>query len=102
MENFKIGNWTIKEDGIHWNDVDNEYFIPKQNLSESGTGDRQNAYDWLVHLSTKAWVSTEDIYTLNSAFIYAMELYNLNFFQNSFMETFKLQQKEIELNRNFI
>lgn len=101
MENFKIGNWIIKDDGIHWNETGNDYFIPKGRLQETGAGMRKNMYDWLVHLPTKTWLSTEDIYAFNSAFIYAIELYGLNFSQNSFMETFKQQQKEIELNRKF-
>lgn len=96
MKNFIIGNWNISEDGISWNKSDNEYFIPKEDLIESGSSERKNMYDWLVHLPTKDWLSAEDIYALNTAFIYAMELYNFDFKENSFVESFMEQQKEMK------
>lgn len=88
MEEIKIGNWIIKADGIHWNSPINEYLIPKDELIVSGTGNREKMYDWLVHLPSKTWLSIEDVYALNTAFIAAMEYYNQDFESNSFIKTF--------------
>lgn len=52
-------------------------------------------YDWLVHMPNKSWINKEDVYTLNTAFIYAMELYGLDFNINSFIKTLKEQQVEM-------
>ena len=96
MENFKIGNWLITDKGISWNkENEPEYLITKEDLTESGPQDRSNMYDWLVHMPTKSWINKEDVYALNTAFIYAMELYGFDFNTNSFIETIKEQQVEM-------
>lgn len=96
MENFKIGNWLITDKGIMWNkENDPEYFIAKETLVQSGPQDRNNMYDWLVHLPRKSWINKEDVYALNTAFVYAMELYGYDFNTNSFIETLKEQQAEM-------
>ncbi|NML55820.1 hypothetical protein [Chryseobacterium cheonjiense] len=98
MENFKIGNWLITDKGISWNKENElEYLIAKEDLAESGPQDRSNIYDWLVHMPTKSWINKEDVYALNTAFIYAMELYGFDFNTNSFIETIKEQQVEMRL-----
>jgi hypothetical protein len=51
-------------------------------------------YDWLVHLPEKTWLTETDVYSLNTALIYAIELSGRGFPSNlSFVETFKEQQK---------
>lgn len=91
---IKIGNWQVISDGIEFTG-DNEYFIPKESLLERGSGERKNMYDFLVHLPTKSWLSVEDIYTLNTAYIYAINYFRLDLNKLSFVETMILQQKQL-------
>lgn len=96
---FKIGNWLIKDDGINW-DGDNsiDYFIAKNRLTETGTGERIKTYDWLLHMAEKTWITREDIYALNTALIYAMEEFKIPFPEDiSFVQTFIEQDKIIEM-----
>lgn len=93
----KIGKWLVTEEGIEWTG-EIEYFIDKERLLESGSGERNNMYDWLVHMPTKSWLSVEDIYALNTAFVYALNHFCLDFNTKSFVETFI--EQEIDLNYN--
>lgn len=98
MTPLKIGNWQITEEGIAWDGIPKtDYIIPKDRILEFGPGGRKNMYDWLVHFPTKTWVKELDVYTLNTAFIYALEYYGLDFKTCSFVETIIEQQKELSL-----
>jgi len=94
---FKIGNWLITVDGISWDGVEKHtYEIARERINEPGPASREKIYDWLVHMPTKTWLKREDIYALNTALIYAMEVYKIPFDSNlSFIETFIEQEKEL-------
>lgn len=96
---FKIGNWIINEDGIcHQNCPDPEYIITPGILNQAGPQERSKMYDFMVHLPIKRWVSVEDIYTFNTALIFALEHFNIGFSDKlSFVDTIREQQGEIEI-----
>lgn len=50
------------------------YFISKDRLLQTGLEQRQ-AYDWLLHLAHKNWLTETDIYALNTALVYALEYF---------------------------
>ena len=96
MVPFKIGNWLITEDGISWDGMPKvKYQISRDRILESGPPGRDKMYDWLVHLPTKSWTTEKDIYALNTAFIYAIEYYGLDFNTCSFVETLIEQKREL-------
>lgn len=96
MKQMKIDNWLVTEEGIQWNGNPKiDYFISKERLDELGTNERSNMYDWLLHTASKTWITKADIYTLNTAFIYAIEYFGLDYNTGSFIETLKEQQYEI-------
>ena len=77
MKNYKNGKDTIHNE--------KDYYIEKESLMHLGTGDRRNMYDFLVHLTEKTWLTDEDLYSLNTAFVYAMEYFNYPFNQVCFV-----------------
>lgn len=96
MDELKIGNWLITGEGIRWAGTAKiDYIIPRDRILEAGTGDRSNMYDWLVHMVDKTWLTEEDIYTLNTAFVFAIAHYGLDFTTCSFADTLVEQQREI-------
>jgi len=90
---YKIGNWLINKEGIIWDGPTNiDYKILKNRILES----REDMYDWLTHMPEKSWLTREDIYALNTAFIYAIEVFNISLPKElSFVETFVYQEKEL-------
>src|SRR5581483_6285047 len=99
---YKIGNWLINADGIRWDGIPKvDYLITQQRLLELGPPpERANMYDWLVHLPEKTWLTEADVYTLNTAFIYALAHFGLNFNTGSFVETLIEQQRQLEIKRS--
>lgn len=97
MVPFQIGNWLITAEGIEWTGGNGgNLLIPRQRIAEPGPPDRNHMYDWLVHLPTKPFLIEQDIFTLNTAIIYALEEYDIGFpAELSFVETFIEQQKEL-------
>lgn len=94
---FKIGNWLITDTGIKWDGEPNvDYLIPTDRLLELGNGGRDTMYSWLVHMPEKTWTTKDDIYALNTAFIYALSYFNLPFNTGSFVATLREQQRQIE------
>lgn len=95
---FKIGNWLITEDAICWDGLEkHEYEITRERITEKGPSPRNKMYDWLVHMPTKTWLKREDIYSLNTALIYAMEVYKIPFeTELSFVETFIEQEHQLK------
>lgn len=93
---FIIGNWEINQEGIEWKgETGRELIIDKERITEAGIGERENTYDWLIHLTEKSWLTRTDIYALNSAFIYAISLFELGLNSNSFVKTFIEQEKQL-------
>ena len=76
---------AIDDDGIEWTGT-TPYPIAKQRLTEKGTGERANCYDWLLHLTEKTWLKPIDIYQLNTAFIYVLvamyKFFTTHFYRN--------------------
>lgn len=94
MKPFQIGNWLIDQDGINWIGTP-KYLISKETLTDS----RGKSYDWLIHMPEKTWLTREDIYALNTAYVYAMEAFEIPYpAELSFIETFK-DQEEILKNK---
>ena len=97
MDPIKIGNWLITKDGIEWTGrLQNGYNIDKSRLAESGHDKQKDCYDWLLHLPEKNWVTTADVYTLNTAFLYALEIFRVPLNSLSFKNTLAEQQKILQ------
>lgn len=98
MENLQIGNWLVNSDGIEWTGIPyNGYYIDKNRLLQQGL-ECENAYDWLLHLAHKNWLTEQDIYALNTAFAFALDKF-IPYYRRkklSFANTLNEQQKIIQ------
>lgn len=74
----QFGKWLITTDGIEWTGGV-KYLIDKNTLNEESPDDTARMYDWLLHLTEKTWLTRDDIYALNSAFIYALDHFGVGF-----------------------
>ena len=93
---FDIENWTITADGIIWTGQPQvDYLIPRARLLELGNAERTNMYDFLIHMCEKTWLTVADIYTLNSAFIYAVSAYGFTLNSDVFVSSLIEQRIKI-------
>lgn len=92
-----FGNWEVEEEGIVGIGRLSKYFIPKEQFTLKMNS---NLYSWLIHYSEKADVTEQNIYELNTAFVYALEHFQIGFATDlSFKMTFE-KQKEIISEKN--
>jgi hypothetical protein len=102
MDVIKIGNWVVTNEGIEWRgQPEVDLLIPRSELTQLGTIERSRMYDWLVHLTSKMWLTEFDLYALNTAYIYSLEYFDYPVVSGniSFIEIFDIQQAEWR-NRN--
>ncbi|MET0637473.1 MAG: hypothetical protein ABWZ25_15685 [Chitinophagaceae bacterium] len=78
MKNF--GSWLVSEKGIEWGVADggNKFSIPVAELTAIQKED-ETMYKWLVAAMDEEWISVEDLYDLNYAFVYACGKLNVDF-----------------------
>ena len=97
--NLTIGNWLITYKGIEWKgNSGRPLLIEKETLLDIREADEKgDMYDWLLHITEKNWLSENDIYALNTAYIFALEYFEIGFPENfSFVETFIIQQEQMK------
>ena len=67
---MRVGNWEINHKVVSWCKGDDvEYLIEIERMLESGPGDRNDKYDWMLHIIGKSWISEEDIFALNTVLV---------------------------------
>ena len=71
----QFGNWSVDSDGIRWLGKP-EYLLEKDVLTDNGTDERANTYDFLVHMAQKTSLTRSDLNDLNEAFVEALDYYN--------------------------
>ena len=93
----KFGNWAVGSDGIMWQGIRHiNYTIPLDKIAVTGTSKHAILYGWLIEIANDTRLSDEDIYSLNTAFVYALDfmLGKLEIPQYALLaETFKEQQR---------
>jgi hypothetical protein len=74
-----FGNWEIGEDSIEWSGSSMQQFvIPRENLADiryTPTGTR--FYEWIMAAMEEDWLTQNDLYDLNYAFVYAAGKYDI-------------------------
>jgi len=77
MEKVKFGNWTVTAEAITWQQDEDEmdYEISIDNLTTRVQNN--DFFDWLTHVPIKTWMTKEDTYALNTAFLYVLAEHNI-------------------------
>jgi hypothetical protein len=99
MEIFRSGKWSVIPDGIKWNGHP-AYTLHKESVGARGSGSGSKMYEALVHLTRKTWLTNDDIYTLNTAYIFALEYFKKGFSPDISFEATLLEQKRLLDERN--
>ncbi len=91
----QFGNWEVNKDGIRWIG-EFDYLIPKDNLGDpmSIKGETDQMFDTLLHMTEKTWLTEADLYTLNTAFVFAIDHLGIEHSPHlNFAKTFEEQQR---------
>ncbi len=96
MELIKFGNWSVSPYGVEWQGrPDIQLTIPLQSLVQTGINKKSILFHWPVEAAIDTRFSDEDIYTFNTAFFYAIDLFRTEIDVPNYVllaETLKAQQ----------
>ena len=76
MEIARFGNWSIDVFKIEWiGDPLIEFSITIPNIINTGNRKHGILYQWLIDIAADTRFTREDIYSLNTAFFYALDIF---------------------------
>jgi hypothetical protein len=96
---MKIGNWEVNDSKIEWRGSGrNSFVIEKKSLTEKIKTDDDNLslYKWIVLATNEEWLTEDDLYDLNFAFVYAAAEIKAGFDYQMFDETLSYQYSQLE------
>lgn len=96
---MQFGNWLIKEDSIDWNAEDqlSRFVIPKDDLTAIRYDKRGSFfYNWILLATEEDWLTQDDLYDLNFAFVYAAAKWGMEFSYETFDATLEEQYDQFE------
>ncbi|HTE24720.1 hypothetical protein [Flavitalea sp.] len=96
---MKIGNWEVNGSAIEWKGSGrNRFVIEKKSLTEKIETDDENLslYKWIVLATDEEWLTEDDLYDLNFAFVYAAAEGKAGFDYQMFDETLSYQYNQLE------
>jgi hypothetical protein len=97
---MKFGNWSVTENSIEWNGGGfNRFVIEKtQLLSIEENGEFKGLYKCIMQATEEDWITDDDLYDLNYAFVFAAAIYGLPFdyelFDTTLAKQFELLDDE--------
>lgn len=78
MELARFGNWSVTTYKIEWKgDCKIEFAVSIPNIVNTGSHRNCIFYQWLIEIAADHRFSDEDIYSLNTAFFYALDNFRL-------------------------
>jgi hypothetical protein len=95
---MQFGNWALTEDSIEWQGNELQRFvIPKDSLTSIRYDKRGSFfYDWILKATDEDWLSQDDLYDLNFAFVHAAAKWGLEFSYETFDATLEEQYEQFD------
>ena len=91
---MQFENWVVTENSITWNGKGLQRFeIPANKLNsirQSNTTDN-GLYEWILLATDEDWLTENDLFDLNFAFVYAVAKFRLDFDYEVFDATLAYQ-----------
>ena len=96
---MKIGNWKVTENTIEWAAKGFQRFVIERNaLLETAKPEPWNEemYKLLLLATDTDWLTTDDLYDLNFAFVYAAGSWQQQFSYELFDRTMEYQFEQLD------
>ena len=94
---MNIGNWNSTETGISWKGSANQKFeIPADKITTTRQNGDSTFYEWILLATDQDWLTQNDLYDLNFAFVYTVAKLNLDFDYDIFDATLDEQFDQFE------
>lgn len=100
MEIIRFGNWGVSPFGIEWKGRDDvQYNMTFNSMIQTGVHNQSILYQWLIDIAADSRLTNEDIYSLNTAFFYALDMFSTELDIPAYVlvaETLKAQQEMLD------
>lgn len=95
---MQFGNWTVTNETLEWaGDGLNRFVIPAEELTAIRYDKRGSFfYDWILKATEEDWLTQDDLYDLNFAFVYAAATWQLEFSYETFDATLEEQYEQFD------
>lgn len=95
---MQFGNWTVKEESIEWSSDDyNRFVIPKDGITAIRYDKKGSFfYDWILKATEEEWLTQDDLYDLNFAFVFAAAHWGVEFNYGTFDATLEEQYEQFD------
>lgn len=97
---MKFGNWNVTDNGIEWGGSSLERYVIEKNelLATEESGEFAGLYTAILQATEEDWLTVDDLYDLNYAFVYAAarsgEGFNYETFDATVAKVFELLDLE--------
>jgi hypothetical protein len=95
---MQFGNWKVTPNEIAWAGKGvNRFVIPVAELTETTVDNTGNTvYRWIILATEEDWLTQDELYDLNYAFVYATGKSDLDFDYSIFDQTLDYQYEELD------
>lgn len=100
---MQFGNWLITESNIEWNGGGlSRFVIPINELNAIRQNKTDNTifYEWILLATAEDWLTQNDLFDLNYAFVYAFAKSGLQFNFDIFDATLEEQFDQFDMEDN--
>ena len=97
---MKFGNWNVTSQSIEWSAGTQKFTVDNASLLETIDDDDSGGpmYKWIVLATDEDWLTEDDLYDLNFAFVYAAgsadAVFNYEIFDNTLSYQFEVLDDE--------
>ncbi len=100
---MQFGNWQVTESNIEWKGGGEKQFaIPLNQLNKTTKDNADDAafYEWILVATEEDWLTQNDLFDLNYAFVYGIAKTGLDFNYDIFDATLEEQFDQFDLEDN--
>jgi len=94
-----FGNWKVDDNGISWSGTGlNRFVIPGDQLNKTMPDGSEEGlfYEWIILATEESWLTQNDLYDLNYAFVFAIAKFGLEFNYDIFDSTLADQYDQFD------
>lgn len=95
---MRFGSWSVTESGITWaGDPLQQFEIPAEQLTRKiNQLGHPASYEWILSATNEEWLTENDLYDLNYAFVFAAAKFGSDFSYEVFDATLEQQYDQFE------
>lgn len=95
---MEFGNWMVNQNSISWKGEEWQVLEVEKEALTTVRYDSKGSflYDWILKITEFSWLTQDDLYDFNFAFVYACAKWDLEFSYPTFDATLAEQYEQLD------